>query len=356
MKYALEAYTKDNQSLTMKGKKYFDEINLLKGWCMILAVVGHSLPDVTNGFNIIGEGSFSEFIYHWIYSFHMPTFFACAGFLMLPKLKTSGSPLDQLKKRFIRLMVPYFFFSFMYLGMKTFFGQFADHPLSEGAFWGVFLGDSPCFGAWFLWTLFVISCIAILLRKLSWQVLLFISVVLYIINQTCDLTWMPVGFTRVMGNMIWLVIGGVIGLFYGKISCNKSKALFYAIVGFAILTLSYFLASGLSSYVCIILSLIKTLAGIIGSWGLVMYVLPSTKNLFHKLVKIIGDYCMDIYMLSMFVLVPMRIIYVNLGVMNFVNYYVWVLIATCTGIVIPIIASKYLVRKSKWLKMLLIGG
>ena len=85
------------------GQKYYDEITLLKGWCMLLAVVGHSLPDVTKGFNIIGEASFSEFLYHWIYSFHMATFFACAGFLMLPKLSAQINVKEQLHKRFMRL-------------------------------------------------------------------------------------------------------------------------------------------------------------------------------------------------------------------------------------------------------------
>ena len=73
-------------------------------------------------------------------------------------------------------------------------------------------------------------------------------------------------------------------------------------------------------------------------------------------MKLIGDNCMDIYMLSMYVLVPMRIIYVNLGLMNYVNYYVWVVIAAITGIVIPILLSKHIVSRNKYAKMLLIGG
>ena len=38
----------------VKHKAYFDEINLMKGLAMFLAVVGHALPDATNGFNIVG--------------------------------------------------------------------------------------------------------------------------------------------------------------------------------------------------------------------------------------------------------------------------------------------------------------
>lgn len=39
----------------MGEKKYFDEITLMKGWCILLAVVGHSFPDAVKGFNIFAK-------------------------------------------------------------------------------------------------------------------------------------------------------------------------------------------------------------------------------------------------------------------------------------------------------------
>lgn len=42
---------------------------------------------------------------------------------------------------------------------------------------GILLGDSPCFGACFLWTLFVISSIYILLRQITIKWLLLISAI-----------------------------------------------------------------------------------------------------------------------------------------------------------------------------------
>ena len=51
----------------MSEKKYFYEITLMKGWCILLAVVGHSFPDAVKGFNIIGENSFANFSLGWIY-------------------------------------------------------------------------------------------------------------------------------------------------------------------------------------------------------------------------------------------------------------------------------------------------
>ena len=322
---------------------------------MLLAVVGHSLPDVTKGFNIIGEASFSEFLYHWIYSFHMATFFACAGFLMLPKLSAQINVKEQLHKRFMRLMVPYFFYSFLYLAMKTIFGAIADHPLSDNALLGLFLGDSPCFGAWFLWTLFVISVIVILMRKLPLSLILVVALCMCIANVFVPDGELFIGVKRVLSNMVWFVSGGVFGVYYQYIT-KWSKPMGLAIIGISLLTILQFVHFEKCSTMTVLLPYIKGLAGMIGSWGLMMFVKPYTESSIRKLMKLIGDNCMDIYMLSMYVLVPMRIIYVNLGLMNYVNYYVWVVIAAITGIVIPILLSKHIVSRNKYAKMLLIGG
>ena len=65
---------------------------------------------------------------------------------------------------------------------------------------------------------------------------------------------------------------------------------------------------------------------------------------------------MDIYMLSMYVLVPLRIIFVNFSAKNYINYYVWIVFAIICGTMIPIVLSKFIVRKNKVLNMLLVGG
>ena len=105
------------------------------------------------------------------------------------------------------------------------------------------------------------------------------------------------------------------------------------------------------------LVIIKTLSGITASFVFCYHLASqySTGSV-SKVFKLCGDYCMDIYILSMFVLVPLRIVYVNLGGMNYIPYYPWLLTATILGVLLPIIASKYVVRKTKILKLLLLGG
>lgn len=340
----------------MSEKKYFNEITLMKGWCILLAVAGHSFPDAVKGFNIIGDNSFADFSLGWIYSFHMAAFFACAGFLMIPKLADISGARQQLKKRFKRLMIPYFFYSLLYFVMKKKFGgQFIDHPITSDSLIGILVGDSPCFGAWFLWTLFVISTICILLRKVTIKWLLLISVILSIVQRQLPADFLPVGFMRILGNLVWFFLGGFMGAHYPKIS-RMPYPLLLAIVGFSSLTLLHFFSSSSNFYyleTCEIY--LMTLSGIAGSWGLSMWLKNHRTTFGYKCLTLFGVYCMDIYMLSMYVLVPLRILFVNFGAKNYINYYVWVVFAIICGTMIPIVLSKFIVRKNKVLNMLLVG-
>lgn len=197
-------------------KGYYDEITLMKGLAMFLAVVGHSLPDVVKGFNIIGESSFSEFLYHWIYSFHMSAFFFCAGFLFIPRLpyKKVG---ETVGKRFKRLMIPYFFYSLTYLVAKTFLSAFADHPLVDHAFGMMFLGVSPSFGCWFLWTLFMISMIFVAIRKVSPKGMLLVGIGLFVLSQVLDKAWMPGRIDRMLSGSLWFALGGWVAVHYEEV-------------------------------------------------------------------------------------------------------------------------------------------
>ena len=72
-------------------------VDVTKGFLMILVVIGH-YP---------GELDFPFITY--IYWFHMPAFFLLSG-LFFKELKEEQDTKVSIKKRFLQLMVPYFFF------------------------------------------------------------------------------------------------------------------------------------------------------------------------------------------------------------------------------------------------------
>lgn len=73
-----------------------DFLDILKGIGIILVLIGHIYSNNT--------------IYHWLYSFHMPLFFMAAGYTYKEK-----PVLQDIKRRFQTIVVPYFSFGLLIL-------------------------------------------------------------------------------------------------------------------------------------------------------------------------------------------------------------------------------------------------
>lgn len=325
---------------------FIPEISIAKGIAILLAVVGHSLPDAVKSFWIVGKESFYYDLYIWIYTFHMATFFLCSGFLLF--YKTSQASLrSQLRKRTKRLIVPYMFYSLTYLFLKSVLGNFADHPLQGGDFWRIFIGESPCYGIWFLWTLFVVSALLLTIRKFTqrWTFFFALSIVLYSFPFFFN---MPRGFASVSTNFIWIVLGGYLATHYKWMVHLKMKQLLFAL-SWGILAIFIFVAN-------LSLPFVSTLLGVLGLY-LLAYCISNVwrRGMLYRVFDIMGIYCMDIYLFSMFILVPLRILYVNFNVMSVLPYPAYVVVAVIAGVVLPILISKYGVRRVKFLKRVLLG-
>lgn len=338
----------------MQSKKRILEIDIAKGFAIILAVIGHAFPDAVKGFWIAGKDSLAASVEGFIYSFHMPLFFMCSGFLLFPKLSGGGTN-NQVKSRFKRLMIPYLFLSFLYLLAKMKGGALAATQLGDNPVVGILFGNSPCFGAWFLWSLFFISIIVLGLRKVNIWTLFFVFFAVSYVQLGLSDTYK--GLQSILSSTLWVVIGCLLRKYYGIIS-KRINWLVFIISLILILIIHIYNVVNLDDYIIykISLAIIKTLAGITASFSLCFILAKCPENILVKGLKVCGDYCMDIYILSMFVLVPLRILYVNVGIMNYIPYWPWLIIASVLGVILPIGLSKYIVRKIKLLRILLIGG
>lgn len=92
----------------MSSKSRSTQFDILKGLGILFVILGHSVPD----FPVNLRADFlSGTIEKLMYSFHMPLFFICAGCMVQmfdSKQLVSGG---FLKKKFLRLIVPYMCFS-----------------------------------------------------------------------------------------------------------------------------------------------------------------------------------------------------------------------------------------------------
>ena len=325
---------------------YCEEIDIAKGLAIVLVVLGHSFPDAEIGWTLIGKDSFARFLIRWLYSFHMPLFFLFGGFLLIPRLSKTDVKTN-LVKRLRRLLIPFFFFSMIYIGLKTVGAAFANHPLSSHFIVDMFVGLSPANGCWFLWVLFVMSTICIFARRLGPYGLFILSVVMYVIAIR-EKSWMIGKIDLVFHFFVWFAMGGIMSFYYNKLKQQLSHLIIGLIALILLTTLQLY-----TSYWWI--SLIKAFCGMIMVFCLACKISEMDNNWLHKITVLFGKYCMDIYIISMLIVVPLRILYVNFNVSSYIPYYPWVILVTCLGCVLPIIISKNLVRKNKWLSLFVIG-
>ena len=159
-------------------KTRIDYIDALKGFAILLMVMGHIIAWNFKDYHIISEIShptptnvlYAGFLWQLIYSFHMPLFFCISGFLTHrgggQNLKQGG---QDLIKRSKRLLIPYIITGFLLLLLRGYYGY------------------------WFLFSLWQLSILGIILNLIfsrlktnSWWIdLLIICLIWWILGKIC---------------------------------------------------------------------------------------------------------------------------------------------------------------------------
>jgi fucose 4-O-acetylase-like acetyltransferase len=111
-------------------------IDALKGWLMMLVVIGHILERMRGNFDI------SRQLYMFIYFFHMPVFVIVTGYLS--KL---GSGNAAFKKQFSKIFLPFLIFQFIFLLIFFLYHPFTLKDLIQK-------GLTPQYSLWYLFCLF----------------------------------------------------------------------------------------------------------------------------------------------------------------------------------------------------------
>lgn len=126
---------------------------------IILVVLGHTWRGLYNQ-NLLPQDVF-EALDSRIYAFHMPVFFALAGWFFVSAL--SGRSLFQfVMSRLQRLLWPMILWTYIFFGIKVLAGDFANTPLQNLEFLTSPLPPKAHF--WFLWALLLISLFLIWMK------------------------------------------------------------------------------------------------------------------------------------------------------------------------------------------------
>lgn len=322
----------------MEQKKiYYPEINIARGFALLFVTLGHSFPDAV--------GALSR-IYNICYSFHMGLFFILSGFVIARKFISRDYKIkDEIKNKSIRLLIPYFVFSVITLIMKVFTEKYANNPFSLKDSYKILLGINPNGGLWFLWTLFVISVIFILLGKLKHNLIYFtvFSSAAYIINLFVP----KIFISGVLRYAIFYAVGIFIYKYYDafkKYILNPycASAMLILFCGAHIFRLKTdYIVTCLSASIFILFL----------SQSIVKF--KDKAKPVYSVFNELGTYSYDIYLLSYFIQVPLRVLFKSIfPIPELLLYFLMFTLGT----IIPYLASKFILRKVPIFNLLLFGN
>ena len=310
-------------------------IDIAKGIGIVLVVLGHCIPDATSPTGI------SVPAYRWlhdvIYSFHMPLFFFLAGFMVSRQkmLVRTQKPLDLVRKRISRLLVPYIFVGLCYAPFKMLLSRFANKPYDISTLWQMVLGINPDGELWFLYALFVITVIAALFA--------FRISLLGLMAAAALLIWNPWG---IITNFLFFFLLGIYMRREYKDFVLHLTAVHILMTAFLFLLGLYGLL-GMGWHASFLLT--ATSGTVLVLWLSLM--LSRHQSHASALLEHWGILSMDIYILSDIIKIPFRIVLWN----KLHLYTPTFVICTIVAIVLSVWISERLIRKSPYLSFLILG-
>jgi putative acyltransferase/acetyltransferase len=171
-------------------------IDLLKGFAIVLVVVGHSIQTLTND-------DLENPLFKFIYAFHMPLFMFLSGYVCF---KPQGEKYINLKKRFKTLIIPFFVW---WIISDIYAFLFHKDIISL-----IDLLANPDKGLWFLWVLFFLCAflqISFTISKKYEEIVMFLIIIcLAIIHFT------PYGRYLGISLMLWYIVFFSFGYIFHK--------------------------------------------------------------------------------------------------------------------------------------------
>lgn len=324
-------------------KQHFEWIDYAKGIAILLVVIGHSFPDASMEGGV--RNIFLRGLHDVIYQFHMPLMFFISGMLSgkILRLASLGDRVVYLRDRFLRLMVPYFVIALLYLPFKILLSRFANQPYDISGIWEIMLGENPDGGLWFLYVLFLIQvAMCFIVRKHNLRFSLVISMLLAVLITYLDTKWY-----RVDDALLYLCFT-VAGLYYTNSSWFDKKIELPPMIILAVL-----LAASLWVFIKTESPYCRLVSGYLGTF----VVIGIAKNadahsVIGRFFTMLGKYTMDIYIFHGILMVMARIVFFSLLGLN---YYLCCVIMLLVGLVLPILISKYIVRRVYVMRALLLG-
>lgn len=318
-------------------KRHFLEIDLCRGWGILLVVLGHALKQT-------GETPEAfQVLLSVIYSFHMPLFFVLSGFvsgklLSFRNWKERGT---YIRERAFRLLIPYFTVGVLYMPLKLMLSRYALKPYDLSSVWRIFLGENPDVALWFIYILFWASALSALLitekTRYFWLAAAFL----------CSLVSFGTGSSlRLLRYWFFFLLGLCLRASWEK-AAGKLRA-----PGQIAAALAVFSAANVFLYPDgpEILEMVTALSGTAFSLGLSLWL--AEKKTGKEGLRLLGVYSMDIYIFSEPLMTAAKLLFWDI---LHVPYVLCTLLCLMIGLALPIPISRFIVRKIKLFRVAFLG-
>lgn len=289
-------------------RKYYEEYNIIRVIATLLVVIGHSgYISMLTEYGGIQMWEYNKPILQTlidlgvrvIYSFHMPLFFALSGALFAHSIKTKPlSYKNLLKSKGRRLLLPYILCNLLWvIPVKLISGYWSgSESIVEDILVGqVFLGGNN--HLWYLWALFVITCVAYIFRN-NERMRLLIAVIMFVVGVVLDKSNITLfAINRILFNYIWFECGMLYAKYRENIIdyANKKKFrnLMVSIVVYIVILSIYLVLAKGNRYAYALVNISGVVASVVISISLMGSCFVKSK-LYTTVLK----HSMFIYLLS----------------------------------------------------------
>lgn len=336
---------------------------------IVLVVIGHAMIG-----NIRTENAVIDFIWCFIYSFHMYFFFCISGMLFEKNInKYISNKYKFIVGKFKLLIIPY-----IVISLVEYTGIFAVRFILQFMGKGVQIADIGIIDAlkaiifntghfdthlWYIYLLFFIFVINILFLRKNIPVLFIIGLALLVLGYPY-LSYVPWKFQSLVYYIVPFVLGRI---FYRKdflkksMRQSKSKIIAYFLCMLLLNSIIYYLENiymsnlfGIPGLKIGVVQNIKYLTGFLGSILLIYFGHRFIHcSLMKPLLKCLDKYSYEIYLYHQpFITVGCATVMFKLRF----PVLMIIILSTIIGTMVPIFISKYMMRRNQFLSKLFLGG
>lgn len=308
-------------------------VDNVKNFAFILVALGHMLQGLIKA-GIMQNSAEFTFFNTFIYTFHVPLFFICSGYLY--QITTVVNDLKSYKnnilKKALALGIPYFVFSIISYLLKIIFSG-SVNTQAGGFFETLFIDPVPPY--WFLYTLFIIFLIMPTAKNKKTAAIMFgiSAVFLCAIIATLDLVPQSPLYIQLVYKTALYLVWFVLGILLAKIKIEKIFSPFWIIS---------FIAAGIATHFSINAEmqnnyLVKYAIGILACFGVIGTVgWLFRKNVQPSPLKFISKYSMSVFLMHTIFSSGLRAVLLKL---NITNSAVHIIAGIIASFAIPVIAQ-----------------